>query len=72
MLRLSGCLVGWDAERVLREEIVDAAARDVQLVVDVSDVSSIDAGCLAAIEAGVGGSIHLEGGRAYLAALWRK
>ena len=72
VLRLSGRFVGWEAESVLREQIVHAASSGLEVVIDAADVAALDAGCLAAIENGLGEQLVLGEGGAYLKALLRR
>jgi ABC-type transporter Mla MlaB component len=72
VLRIAGQLVGWEAERVLREQIVRAAAGPQRIVVDVGEVTAVDSGCLAALETGMGEGLLIEGGGAYLKTLLRR
>jgi hypothetical protein len=72
VLRLHGELLGWEAERLLREQIVCAATSGLEVVIDASEVSAVDAGCLAAIESGLGERLVLGDGSAYVRALLRR
>jgi hypothetical protein len=66
VLRLHGQLVGPEAERILREQIVRAVAADGHVVVDASEMTVFDPASLAVIQAGLGNWLTLEGGGAYL------
>lgn len=66
VLHIHGHLVGPDAERVLREQIVRAVADQGHVVVDVSEMTVFDPRCLAVIQAGLGQWLALQGGGAYL------
>ena len=68
-LHAAGELSGRQAERVLREQIVRGVADCGHVVLDVSEVTVIDAGCLAVIEAGLGDWLSVEGGGPYLRTL---
>ena len=68
-LHAAGELSGRQAERVLREQIVRSVADCGHVVLDVSEVTVIDAGCLAVIEAGLGDWLSVEGGGPYLRTL---
>jgi ABC-type transporter Mla MlaB component len=68
-LHAAGELSGRQAERVLREQIVRAVADCGHVVLDVAEVTVIDAGCLAVIEAGLGDWLSVEGGGPYLRTL---
>jgi anti-anti-sigma regulatory factor len=68
-LHAAGELSGRQAERVLREQIVRAVADRGHVVLDVAEVTVIDAGCLAVIEAGIGEWLSVEGGGPYLRTL---
>ena len=68
-LHAAGELSGRQAERVLREQIVRAVADRGHVVLDVAEVTVIDAGCLAVIEAGIGDWLSVEGGGPYLRTL---
>jgi hypothetical protein len=72
VLRLQGRLVGWDAERLLREQIVHATASGVEVMLDASELTALDAGCLAAIESGLAERLVLGSGDAYLKAMLRR
>jgi hypothetical protein len=72
ILSLHGQLVGAEAERVLREQIVRAVADHGHVVVDASEMATFDAACLAVIQAGLGDWLTLEGGGAYLDLLLRR
>jgi anti-anti-sigma regulatory factor len=72
VLRLHGRLLGWEAENLLREQIVHAATSGVDVEIDASEVTALDAGCLAAIENSLGRCLVLGGGGAYLKALLRR
>jgi anti-anti-sigma regulatory factor len=69
LLRAAGELSGRQAERVLREQIVRGVADRGHVVLDVAEVTVIDAGCLAVIEAGLGDWLSVEGGGPYLRTL---
>lgn len=66
VLYLHGHLVGTDAERILREQIVRAVADRGGVVVDASEMTVFDPACLAVIQAGLGDWLTLQGGGAYL------
>ena len=68
-LHAAGELSGRQAERVLREQIVRGVADCGHVVLDVAEVTVIDAGCLAVIEAGLGDWLSVEGGGPYLRTL---
>ena len=68
-LHVAGELSGRQAERVLREQIVRGVADRGHVVLDVAEVTVIDAGCLAVIEAGLGDWLSVEGGGPYLRTL---
>jgi ABC-type transporter Mla MlaB component len=68
-LHVAGELSGRQAERVLREQIVRAVADRGHVVLDVAEVTVIDPGCLAVIEAGLGDWLSVEGGGPYLRTL---
>jgi len=72
VLQIHGQLVGRDAERVLREQIARAVADQGHVVVDVSEMTVFDPGCLAVIEAGLGQCLDLQGGGAYLELLLQR
>jgi hypothetical protein len=72
VLRVHGALVGWEAERVLREEIVNATAECPEIVLNLRELSAIDPGCLGALESGLIGGVSIEGGGPYVEALLRK
>jgi anti-anti-sigma regulatory factor len=72
VLRLSGQLLGWEAERVLREQIVHAASSGLEVVIDASELAVLDCGCLSAIEGALGERLVLGEGGAYLKALLRR
>ena len=71
-LHLHGQLVGPEAERILREQIVRAVAGQGHVVVDASEMTVFDQACLAVIQAGLGDWLTLEGGGAYLDLLLRR
>jgi len=68
-LHVAGELSGRQAERVLREQIVRGVAEHGHVVLDVAEVTVIDASCLAVIEAGLGDWLSVEGGGPYLQTL---
>jgi anti-anti-sigma regulatory factor len=72
VLKVQGQLVGWEAEQVLRAELVRAVAEKGQVVVDVGELTVVDLGCLAAIETGLGTWLSVKGGGAYLQTLLRR
>ena len=72
VLRVQGALVGWEAERLLRQEIVRAAATGSPVIVDVAEVTTLDGGCLAALETGISAGLSIQGGRAFLDVLLGK
>ena len=72
VLHLHGQLVGPEAERILREQIVRAVADQGHVVVDASEMTVFDPACLAVINAGLGDWLTLEGGGAYLELLLRR
>jgi anti-anti-sigma regulatory factor len=69
LLHAAGELSGRQAERVLREQVVRAVADRGHVVLDVAEVTVIDAGCLAVIEAGLGDWLSVEGGGPYFRTL---
>ncbi|HVZ75290.1 MAG TPA: hypothetical protein VHJ20_23090 [Polyangia bacterium] len=72
VLALHGQLVGAEAERLLREQIVRAVAEKGCVVVDAAEMTTIDAASLAVIHAGLGAWITVEGGGEYLDLLLRR
>ena len=72
VLLLHGQLVGPDAERLLREQIVRAVADYGHVIIDASEMTVFDPACLAVIQAGLGEWLTLEGGGAYLELLLRR
>jgi hypothetical protein len=72
VLHLHGQLVGPEAERILREQIVRAVADQGHVVVDASEMTVFDPACLAVIQAGLGEWLTLVGGGAYLELLLRR
>jgi anti-anti-sigma regulatory factor len=66
VLHLHGQLVGPEAERLLREQIVRAVANQGHVVVDASEMTVFDPACLAVIQAGLGEWLTLQGGGEYL------
>jgi anti-anti-sigma regulatory factor len=72
VIHLHGQLVGNEAERLLREQIVRAVADRGHVVVDASQMTVFDPGCLAVIQAGLGEWLTLEGGGAYLELLLKR
>ena len=72
VLYLHGQLVGSDAERILREQIVHAVAHHGHVVVDAGEMTVFDPASLAVIQAGLGDWITLEGGGAYLDLMLRR
>jgi anti-anti-sigma regulatory factor len=66
VLHLHGQLVGPEAERILREQIVRAVADQGHVVVDASEMTVFDPASLAVIQAGLGDWLTLQGGGAYL------
>ena len=71
-LHLHGQLVGPEAERLLREQIVRAVADQGHVVLDASEMTVFDPACLAVIQAGLGDWLTLEGGGAYLELMLRR
>ena len=71
-MRVQGALVGWEAERLLRQEIGRASATGCAVVVDVAEVTALDSGCLSALETSMSTGLSIEGGRAYLEGLLGK
>jgi hypothetical protein len=72
VLYLHGQLVGPEAERILREQIVHAVADQGHVVIDASEMTVFDPASLAVIQAGLGDWLTLEGGGAYLELLLRR
>ena len=72
VLHLHGQLVGPEAERLLREQIVRAVAGQGHVVIDASEMTVFDPACLAVIQAGLGDWLTLEGGGAYLELMLRR
>jgi anti-anti-sigma regulatory factor len=72
VLHLEGQLVGPEAERTLREQIVRAVADFGHVVIDASELTVFDPACLAVIQAGLGDWITLERGGAYLELMLRR
>ncbi|HVU50318.1 MAG TPA: STAS domain-containing protein [Polyangia bacterium] len=72
VLHLHGQLVGAEAERLLREQIVRAVAGQGHVVIDASEMTVFDPACLAVIQAGLGDWLTLEGGGAYLELMLRR
>jgi hypothetical protein len=72
VLFLHGQLVGPEAERILREQIVHAVADEGHVVVDASEMTTFDPACLAVIHAGLDDWLTLEGADAYLDLLLRR
>jgi anti-anti-sigma regulatory factor len=72
VLHIHGQLVGSEAERILREQIVRAVADQGHVVIDASEMTVFDPACLAVIQAGLGDWITLEGGGAYLELMLRR
>jgi anti-anti-sigma regulatory factor len=72
VLRVQGALVGWEAEQVLREQIVAAVSERPEIVLDLRELTAIDPGCLGALESGLIGGVSIEGGGAYVETLLRK
>jgi hypothetical protein len=72
VLRVHGALVGWEAERLLREQIVAAVEAAPEIVLDLREMTEIDPGCLGAIESGLIGGVYVEGGGPDVQALLRK
>jgi hypothetical protein len=66
VLQLHGQLVGPEAERLLREQIVRAVAAHGHVVVEAGELTTFDPASLAVIQAGLGEWLSLEGGGAYL------
>jgi anti-anti-sigma regulatory factor len=66
VLHLHGALVGSEAERILREQIVRAVADQGHVVLDASEMTVFDPACLAVIQAGLGDWLTLQGAGAYL------
>ena len=72
VLHLHGKLVGPEAERLLREQIVRAVADQGHVVVDASEMTVFDPACLAVIQAGLGEWLTLQGGGEYLELLLKR
>jgi anti-anti-sigma regulatory factor len=72
VLHLHGQLVGPEAERILRDQIVRAVAGQGHVVVDASEMTVFDPACLAVIQSGLGTWLTLEGGGAYLDLMLRR
>jgi hypothetical protein len=72
VLYLHGQLVGPEAERILREQIVHAVADQGHVVIDASEMTTFDPASLAVIQAGLDVWLTLEGGGAYLELLLRR
>ena len=72
VLHLHGQLVGPEAERILREQIVRAVADQGHVVLDASEMTVFDPACLAVIQAGLGDWLTLQGGNAYLELLLQR
>jgi anti-anti-sigma regulatory factor len=72
VLHLHGQLVGSEAERLLREQIVRAVADQGHVVVDATEMTVFDPACLAVIQAGVGDWLTVRGGGAYLSLLLKR
>ena len=72
VLRVHGALVGWETERLLREQIVAAVEAAPEIVLDLREMTEIDPGCLGAIESGLIGGVYVEGGGPDVQALLRK
>ena len=72
VLHLHGQLVGTDAERILRDQIVRAVADRGHVTIDASEMTVFDPGCLAVIQAGLGEWLTLVGGGAYLELMLRR
>ena len=71
VLFLHGQLVGPEAERILREQIVRAVADQGHVLVDAGELTTFDQASLAVIQAGLGDWLTVEGG-AYLELLLRR
>jgi anti-anti-sigma regulatory factor len=65
-LRAHGHLVGAEAERVLRDQIVRAVAQQRSVVLDIGAVAAVDSACLAVIQAGIDDWLTVENGGEYL------
>jgi hypothetical protein len=61
VLRIEGALVGVQAWRVLCRQIVRAVSDGGRVVLDVGKVTGYDDACLAAIQAGLGKWLSVEG-----------
>ena len=61
-MRVHGALIGWEAERLLREQIVAAVEAAPEIVLDLREMTDIDPGCLGALESGLIGGVYIEGG----------
>jgi hypothetical protein len=72
VLHLHGHLVGPEAERILRDQIVRAVSGQGHVTVDASEMAAFDQACLAVIQAGLGEWLTLEGGGAYLDLMLRR
>jgi anti-anti-sigma regulatory factor len=72
VLYLHGQLVGPEAERILREQIVRAVVDQGHVLVDAGELTVFDPACLAVIQAGLGDRLTLQGGGAYLELLLRR
>jgi anti-anti-sigma regulatory factor len=72
VLHLHGHLVGPEAERLLREQIVRAVADQGHVIVDASEMAVFDAACLAVIQAGIGEWLTVQGGGEYLELLLKQ
>ena len=72
VLYLHGQLVGPEAERILREQIVRAVANQGHVVVDAGEMTTFDSASLAVIQAGLGDWLTVQGGGAYLDLLLRR
>jgi hypothetical protein len=72
VLHLHGQLVGTEAERILRDQIVRAVADRGHVTVDAGEMTVFDPGCLAVIQAGLGDWLTLVGGGAYLELMLRR
>jgi hypothetical protein len=69
VLRIEGALVGVQAWRVLCRQIVRAVSDGGRVVLDVAKVTGYDDACLAAIQAGLGRWLSVEGGSDHLRSL---
>ena len=66
VIRLEGHFAGREAWKVLCQHIASAVAEGGRVIVDVAAMTGHDDACLAAIDAGVGTWLSVEGGGEYL------